>query len=424
MGELSRYRFSRSVCHRMDLLSLSRDEEEGHGEESPRSKSKMSSVAAAPAPPAPAPGTPPPVRTQSDRRHSLPKASYAKSLSGPLPVLGSDDGKCSSPSAALPCGEHQPKRELRRLVSWSRYLEPRGDEQAVEAAEEWMIDLSKLLLGPRFASGAHSRLYHGIYQGKAVAVKVTRHPQGCESATIGTTTLDKLFAREVSLLSRLRHPNVVQLVGAWKRPPVCCVVTEYLAGGSLKDFLRSNGGAALPLRMVVDMALDIARGIRYLHSQGVVHRDLKSANLILDDEFNVKITDFGVAALESECGDSVTSDVGTFRWMAPELVNGKAHSRKVDAYSFAIVLWELLTRQTPFQDMTPVQAAFAVVNKNARPEVPRDCPSVLSQLMQRCWSLDPHARPDFEQLVETLEQFQLSMERNWSSRSDDPLEKW
>lgn len=154
----------------------------------------------------------------------------------------------------------------------------------------------------------------------------------------------------------------MQFVGACKKPPVFCIITEYLAGGSLRKYLHQQEPNSLPLNLVLKLALDIAHGMLYLHSQGILHRDLKSENLLLGEDMCVKVADFGISCLESQCG-SAKGFTGTYRWMAPEMIKEKHHTRKVDVYSFGIVLWELLTALTPFDNMTPEQAAFAVCQK-------------------------------------------------------------
>eukprot|EP00249_Psilotum_nudum_P019723 c27389_g1_i1 orf=411-1784(+) len=291
--------------------------------------------------------------------------------------------------------------QVKRLLSWSSYLETTGGEGPVESAEEWMIDMSQLFLGHTFASGRYSRLYHGIYKQKEVAVKVMNRSEDGQKVFI----LFEQFSREVALLSHLRHFNIVEFIAACKKPPLLCVITEYLPGGSLRTFLHKQGPHSLSLQVVVSIALDIARGMKYLHSQGVIHRDLKSENLVLTDDLHVKVADFGISCLESQW-DNMKGFMGTYRWMAPEMINKKPCSRKVDVYSFGIVLWEILTGLVPYEEMTPVQAAYAVVQKNYRPTIPADCPSELSKLMQECWCANPAKRPEFSHVVKWLEQYQ------------------
>lgn len=153
-----------------------------------------------------------------------------------------------------------------------------------------------------------------------------------------------------------------QFIAACKKPPVFCIITEYLPGGSLRKYLHQQEPYSVPLNLVLKLALDIARGMQYLHAQGILHRDLKSENLLLDEDMCVKVADFGISCLESQCG-SAKGFTGTYRWMAPEMIKEKHHTKKVDVYSFGIVLWELLTALTPFDNMTPEQAAFAVCQK-------------------------------------------------------------
>lgn len=328
------------------------------------------------------------------RSHSLPSRT----------VAGNDDSCDSEDYEDAVCNREEMKNDdhsnVSRATSWSEYFTTSGDEYAVEEAEDWMVDLSELFLGPKFASGAYSRLHLGKYKDAAVAVKILRKPDDNEEIA---RRLERQFRSEVNVLSRAHHGNIVKFLGACRKPPVCCIITEYLSLGSVRAYLRNQEPFSLPLPSVISMALDVARGMDYLHSLGVIHRDLKSENLVVADDLHVKITDFGLACFESEM-PSMTKDVGTYRWMAPEMISNKRFSKKVDVYSFGIVLWELLTGRIPFEELSPVQAAFAIVHKHARPPLPLDCPNALGYLMHQCWSTDADKRPDFSEVVESLEE--------------------
>ncbi|KAK3406688.1 hypothetical protein EUGRSUZ_K02846 [Eucalyptus grandis] len=298
--------------------------------------------------------------------------------------------------------------EYKRAVSWSKYLVSSGAEIKGEGEEEWSADMSQLLIGGKFASGRHSRIYRGIYKQRDVAIKMISQPE--EDANLASF-LDKQFTSEVALLLRLWHPNIITFVAACKKPPVFCIITEYMAGGSLRKYLQHQEPHSVPLNIVLKLALEIARGMKYLHSQRILHRDLKSENVLLGDDMSVKVADFGISCSESQCGNT-KGFTGTYRWMAPEMILEKHHTKKVDVYSFGIVMWELLTALIPFEGMTPEQAAFAVSQKNARPPLPPECPPAIRRLISRCWSSNPNKRPHFDEIVQILERYSESLEQD------------
>ncbi|CAH9146508.1 unnamed protein product [Cuscuta epithymum] len=291
--------------------------------------------------------------------------------------------------------------EYRRAASWSKYLVSSGAAIKEEGRQQWSADMSELYIGNKFASGRHSRIYRGVYKQRDVAIKLISQPEEDEDLA---SYLETQFSSEVALLLRLKHPNIITFVAACKKPPVFCIITEYVPGGSLRKYLHQQEPYSVPPKLVLKLALDIARGMQYLHALGILHRDLKSENLLLDENMCVKVADFGISCLESQCG-SAKGFTGTYRWMAPEMIKEKHHTRKVDVYSFGIVLWELLTALTPFDNMTPEQAAFAVCQKNARPPLPSDCPKAFQNLVNRCWASDPHKRPHFQEIVTILESY-------------------
>ncbi|CAI9087436.1 OLC1v1021504C1 [Oldenlandia corymbosa var. corymbosa] len=305
------------------------------------------------------------------------------------------------------------KTKSKKDSTWTKYFDHAGGRvTSVETADEHMVDLSKLFLGLKFAHGAHSQLYHGIYKDEPVAVKIIRAPDDDENEDLAGR-LENQFNREVTLLSRLHHQNVIKFVAACRKPPVFCIITEYLSEGSLRSYLHKLEQKPfeekfLPLPKLISMALDIARGMEYIHSQGVIHRDLKPENILINEDFHLKVADFGIACEQAYC-DLLADDPGTYRWMAPEMIKRKSYGKKVDVYGFGLILWEMIAGTIPYEDMTPIQAAFAVVNKNLRPPFPEHCPPAMRALIERCWALQPDKRPEFWQIVEVLKQFESSL---------------
>ncbi|CAL0312562.1 unnamed protein product [Lupinus luteus] len=271
--------------------------------------------------------------------------------------------------------------------------------EGLDNFHEWTIDLTKLNMGEAFAQGAFGKLYRGTYNNEDVAIKILERPENDPSKA---QLMEQQFQAEVMMLATLKHPNIVRFIGACHKPMVWCIVTEYAKGGSVRQFLRKRQNRSVPLKLAVKQALDVARGMAYVHGLGFIHRDLKSDNLLIFGDKSIKIADFGVARIEVQT-EGMTPETGTYRWMAPEMIQHRPYTQKVDIYSFGIVLWELITGMLPFQNMTAVQAAFAVVNRNVRPIIPNDCLPILGEIMTRCWDPDPDVRPPFPQIVGMLE---------------------
>nr|BAJ96847.1 predicted protein [Hordeum vulgare subsp. vulgare] len=318
--------------------------------------------------------------------------------------------KSSSPPRAPPVDaplKAPAKVKHHRKEHWDN---ERAAAAAEKVLEDWTVDRKQLLIGHKFASGAHSRLFHGIYKEAPVAVKLIRQPDAEQDGELASQ-LEKQFNTEIVTLYRLHHRNVIKLIGACRSKPVVCVITEFLSGGSLRAFLHKQEHRSLPLDKIISVGLDIAHGMGYIHSQGIVHRDVKPENIIFDRDCCAKIVDFGIACEEAYC-DPLANDPGTFRWMAPEMMKHKPYGRKVDVYSFGLILWEMLTGSVPYEDLTPFQAAFAVFDKNVRPPIPATCPAALRVLIEQCWTLQADKRPEFWQIVQLLEKFKMVLERD------------
>ncbi|ONK68049.1 uncharacterized protein A4U43_C05F6770 [Asparagus officinalis] len=185
--------------------------------------------------------------------------------------------------------------------------------ESLQNYDEWTIDLRKLNMGAAFAQGAFGKLYRGTYNGEDVAIKLLEKP---ENDPERAQLMEQQFAQEVMMLANLRHPNIVRFIGACRKPVVWCIVTEYAKGGSVRQFLMRRQNRAVPLTTAVKQALDVARGMAYVHGLGFIHRDLKSDNLLIFGDKSIKIADFGVARIEVQT-EGMTPETGTYRWMAP-----------------------------------------------------------------------------------------------------------
>lgn len=147
------------------------------------------------------------------------------------------------------------------------------------------------------------------------------------------------------------------------------------------------------------IALDVAKGMAYLHSRNVIHRDLKPSNILLTRDHRAKIADFGMSVANT--GQELTAETGTYRYMAPEVIRHESYSSNADVYSFGVCLWQLVTREVPFASMTPIQAAYSVA-EGRRPVIPESTPNRLKEIITACWDQDAGRRPSFTYIAMAL----------------------
>ncbi|EEF44886.1 protein kinase atmrk1, putative [Ricinus communis] len=290
--------------------------------------------------------------------------------------------------------------------------------------QEWEIDPSKLIIKGVIARGTFGTVHRGIYDGQDVAVKLLDWGEEGHRSDAEIASLRAAFTQEVAVWHKLDHPNVTKFIGATMGSSdlhiqtenghigmpsnICCVVVEYCPGGALKSYLIKNRRRKLAFKVVIQLALDLARGLSYLHSQKIVHRDVKTENMLLDKTRTVKIADFGVARMEASNPNDMTGETGTLGYMAPEVLNGNPYNRKCDVYSFGICLWEIYCCDMPYPDLSFSEVTSAVVRQNLRPDIPRCCPSSLANVMKRCWDANPDKRPEMDEVVSMLEAIDTS----------------
>eukprot|EP00262_Sarcandra_glabra_P015968 TRINITY_DN5042_c0_g3_i1.p1 TRINITY_DN5042_c0_g3~~TRINITY_DN5042_c0_g3_i1.p1 ORF type:complete len:366 (-),score=63.54 TRINITY_DN5042_c0_g3_i1:86-1183(-) len=287
-----------------------------------------------------------------------------------------------------------------------------GPVQRFEIDEKFLLDPKLLFVGSKIGEGAHGKVYEGKYGEQIIAIKLLHHGDTPEERA----SLESRFLREVDMMTRVKHENLVKFIGACKHP-IMVIATELLPGMSLRKYLASIRPQKLDLHQAVGFALDISRAMECLHANGIIHRDLKPDNLLLTaNQKSVKLADFGLAREESVT-EMMTAETGTYRWMAPELYSTvtlrhgekKHYNNRVDVYSFGIVLWELLTNRMPFEGMSNLQAAYAAAFKQTRPDLPEDMPPDLAFIVRSCWVEDPNLRPGFQQIIRLLNTFLFTL---------------
>ncbi|XP_066532522.1 mitogen-activated protein kinase kinase kinase 7 isoform X2 [Hoplias malabaricus] len=254
------------------------------------------------------------------------------------------------------------------------------------------IDYADIDVEEVVGRGAFGVVCKAKWRGKDVAIK-----------TIESESERNAFIVELRQLSRVNHPNIVKLYGSCDNP--VCLVMEYAEGGSLYNVL--HGAEPLPhytASHAMSWCLQCAQGVSYLHGmkpKALIHRDLKPPNLLLVAGGTVlKICDFGTAC---DIQTHMTNNKGSAAWMAPEVFEGNNYSEKCDVFSWGIILWEVITRRKPFDEIGgPAFRIMWAVHRGTRPPLIKNLPKPIESLMTRCWSKDPSQRPSMEEIVKIM----------------------
>ncbi|KAL4570322.1 hypothetical protein LXL04_025974 [Taraxacum kok-saghyz] len=271
---------------------------------------------------------------------------------------------------------------------------------------EWEILWEDLQIGERIGIGSYGEVYRSEWNGTEVAVKKFMNQD------ISGDALTQ-FKSEVEIMLRLRHPNVVLFMGAVTRPPNLSILTEFIPRGSLYKLLH-RPNVQLDEKRRMRMALDVAKGMNYLHTSNpvIVHRDLKTPNLLVDKNWVVKVCDFGMSRMKHHTFLSSKSTAGTPEWMAPEVLRNEPSNEKCDVFSFGVILWELATLRVPWTEMNSMQVVGAVGFQYRHLDIPETVDHSVARIITDCWHPDPQARPSFKEIIARLRSLgRLSVER-------------
>jgi serine/threonine protein kinase len=320
-----------------------------------------------------------------------------------------------------------------------------------------IIDPQEIFLQRIIGEGTFGRVWSAKWRSASVAVKEFVFAQ---AAVAGKSSMQQEIVEEIigeaGMMAILRHPNVLQLFGCSLTAQAIWIVSELCSLGSLRQLLDDND-RSLPVDIRVNLALQVAEGMTYLHNQDppIIHRDLKSHNIFVHETFTdteeadhdtslkdtdtngkdidkdkdtvgqltkwlqpvkmttksslvAKIGDWGSARATLSGSRTMTHGVGTACWLAPEVIKHARSSKYSDVYGYGIVLWELATREEVYQGLETTQIIAKVANESLRPPVPQDCP--WKDLMVKCWEENPHDRLEFNEIVLELNKISKRIE--------------
>ncbi len=323
-----------------------------------------------------------------------------------------------APAASIPCTvPGKPIRNIRLIAPLVHAIHP-----------------SQLKILRKIGRGASGCVYMAEWQDCICALKMPHEAVHRES--LHTRTL----IQEAAVLSTIRHPNVVSCFGSvvdngvddtkdgaenlaaantqqliW-RTPSCGILLEFCNGGSLRQLISSPEWELTPWRQRLRWALDAATGLAFLHDSDIVHRDIKSPNILLMDG-RLKVADFGLARFfTSSAGATTAKSVGSPAWMAPEVITNGTHiSPPSDIFSFGVVLWEVMSGKLPWQSCTSMHIMYQVVCNTARPPLPNpvaaSVPSGYIDLINDCWASNPENRPTCASVVLRLRRMMQIIEQ-------------
>ncbi|KAK7400890.1 hypothetical protein VNO78_12199 [Psophocarpus tetragonolobus] len=282
---------------------------------------------------------------------------------------------------------------------------------------DWEIEPTELDFSTsvRIGKGSFGEILRALWRGTPVAVK----------RILPSLSEDRLviqdFRHEVNLLVKLRHPNIVQFLGAVTDRKPLMLITEYLKGGDLHQYLKEKG--ALSPITAINFSMDIVRGMAYLHNEPnvIIHRDLKPRNVLLVNSSadHLKVGDFGLSKLitvqSSHDVYKMTGETGSYRYMAPEVFKHRRYDKKVDVYSFAMILYEMLEGEPPFAGNEPYDGAKRAAEGHRPHFRSKSYTPELQELTEQCWAHDMSQRPSFIEILKRLEKIKenLPTDHHW-----------
>ncbi len=285
------------------------------------------------------------------------------------------------------------------------------DLQSFLAGDSW--DDSKWMKGALIGQGSFGSVYLALHTvtGELLAVKQVESPSSSQGLTADPKndakkkSMIEALKREIGLLRELQHPNIVQYLGCSSSGDYLNIFLEYVPGGSVQTMLNSYGALREPL--IRSFVRQIVTGLAYLHGRDIVHRDIKGANILVDNKGGIKISDFGISkkmeaasALSGPANNKNRPSLqGSVFWMAPEVVKQTKYTRKSDVWSLGCLVVEMMTGNHPFPDCSQLQAIFKIGGGKVSPSIPDTASEEATEFLAKTFEVDDTRRPDAEVLL-------------------------
>ncbi|MES2217098.1 MAG: protein kinase [Pseudomonadota bacterium] len=265
-----------------------------------------------------------------------------------------------------------------------------------------LMPATDITIGDELIEGTSTIIYKGRWYDQMVAVKTTREAVN--------PSIREIFIREVNIMSRLQHPQIIRFYGAYIQQDKPYLVMEYCENGSLYNCIEEKKLSPLQQKQII---LDLAKSLQYLHGQGILHRNLRSTKVLIDKTGRAKLAGLELAKFNSSSMPSLESldlrKSHNLHWQPPEYIKDRVYRCESDIYSFGMILWEIVTGRHPFQGLSDAEVINQLLAAKTE-TLPEDVPAIYREIIRHCWQQDLSLRPTLKNIIKLVEAYDVEKE--------------